>query len=1109
MTTAKHHLKLIEKRNGQIVKFDPKRIALAIYKATDAIGQPNKRLAKALADQVVELLAARLPLGQTPTVEGVQDIVEEVLVKSQKADLAKTYIIYRQRHKEIREGKIPLIAIKEEFDSSPNAMVVLKKRYLKKDEKNGEAVETPSEMFQRVARNIAYADHLYKTLYYQDVDVNQTAEEFFQIMNQGYFMPNSPTLMNAGRPLQQLSACFVLPVGDSMVEIFDAIKYTALIHRSGGGTGFSFSRLRPSGDRVKSTQGESSGPLSFMKVFNAATEVIKQGGKRRGANMGILRVDHPDILDFIVCKKNNDAFNNFNLSVAITDKFMTALKNNGDYELVNPRNGEVASTLSAKKVFDLIVSMAWQNGEPGVIFIDTINRFNPTPNLGQIESTNPCLSGDALILTNQGVRQIKELINYEPKLKFLADLKSVGGKGSSFIDGNVIYTGKKMIYRVTLKNGMFIDATGNHKILTNHGFIEVKELKLGDDICIHIEDVLSVRSNDTNKNVAQLLGWLIGDGWVYCDNRYSTKYKHYGFVFSKDDFMALNVIKQTLKRFDISFKERVNKGCTEVFCCGKKTMEFFNKFGINFEKEKSIPNAILSGERNGIIGFLQGLFSADGSVSKSSDFRNRRRIVLTSVSPRLLHQVQILLAALGIYSSVKKGSTPKGVPYGRGKISKARQRYDLYITANSFFRFVDKVGFPLSQKKQKRAEIIVKSTKNLKFSRSIPSWSKLVSVNPLCVERVYDISEPAIHSFVANGFVVHNCGEVPLLPYESCNLGSINLTKMTTKDKQVDWEKIKEVVHSAVHFLDNVIDMNRYPLKEIEETVTKTRKIGLGAMGWADLLVQLEIPYDSQAALDLAEKVMLFISNEGYWMSEQLAKARGVFPAWQGSWFDRHNGPKLRNATLTTIAPTGTISIIANASSGIEPYFSIAYTRKNLLDAGDELVEVNPFFMKAAKKEGFYSKELIKKLGEQGSVKEIEEVPEKWRRIFTTSHDISPEFHLRMQAAFQKYTDNAVSKTINFPNRATIQDIERAYLLAYELGCKGLTVYRDKSREKQVLNVGVSAEEKTEAPVGQSVNELLKNGDDVKRCPECKTPMEIKEGCAVCPSCGYSGCSIS
>ncbi|MFH1225894.1 MAG: vitamin B12-dependent ribonucleotide reductase [bacterium] len=740
MSTTKHHFKLIEKRNGQMVKFDPKRIAIAIYKATDAIGQPNKRLSRMLAEQVVELLTARLPWGETPTVEGVQDIVEEVLVKSQKADLAKTYIIYRQKHKEIREGKIPPIAIKEEFNSSPNALVVLKKRYLKKDEKNGETVETPSEMFQRVARNIAYADHLYKTLYYQDVDVNKTAEEFFQIMNQGYFMPNSPTLMNAGRPLQQLSACFVLPVGDSMVEIFDAIKYTALIHQSGGGTGFSFSRLRPGGDRVKSTQGESSGPLSFMKVFNAATEVIKQGGKRRGANMGILRVDHPDILDFVVCKKDVKDFNNFNLSVAITDKFMIALKNNEDYELMNPRNGEVASTLSARKVFDLIVSMAWQNGEPGVIFIDTINKFNPTPQLGQIESTNPC-------------------------------------------------------------------------------------------------------------------------------------------------------------------------------------------------------------------------------------------------------------------------------------------------------------------------------------------------------------------------------GEVPLLPYESCNLGSINLTKMVTKDKQVDWEKIKEVVHSAVHFLDNVIDMNRYPLKEIEETVAKTRKIGLGVMGWADLLAQLEIPYDSQEALDLAEKVMLFVSNEGYWTSEQLAKARGVFPAWQGGWFDKHNGPKLRNATLTTIAPTGTISIIANASSGIEPYFSIAYTRKNLLDAGDELVEVNPYFMKAAKKEGFYSEELIKKLGEQGSVKNIEEVPEKWRRIFTTSHDIAPEYHLRMQAAFQKYTDNAVSKTINFPNSATIQDIEKAYLMAYELGCKGLTVYRDNSREKQVLNIGVvaEAEESAEKPV----NELLKNGDHVKRCPECKTPMEIKEGCAVCPSCGYSGCSVS
>ncbi|MFH1173303.1 MAG: vitamin B12-dependent ribonucleotide reductase, partial [bacterium] len=726
MNNFKSPLKYIEKRDGTLIKFDAKRIATAIFKATAAINLPNKRLAKKLADEVVQALKARLKPDEIINVEGVQDVVEEILINSKDTELARAYIIYRQRHKEIREGKVPPIASKEEFDSSPNAMVVLKKRYLKKDEKNGQE-ETPSEMFKRVASNIAYADHLYKTLYYQDVDIGKTADEFFQIMNKGYFMPNSPTLMNAGRPLQQLSACFVLPVEDDMSGIFESVKNTALIHQSGGGTGFSFSRLRPKGDRVKSTQGTASGPLSFIQVFNAATEVVKQGGKRRGANMGVLRVDHPDILEFIVAKENNDAITNFNLSVAITDKFMKALKENGDYDIVNPRNGEVASTMPARKVFDLIVTMAWKNGEPGVIFIDTINRFNPTPQLGEIESTNPC-------------------------------------------------------------------------------------------------------------------------------------------------------------------------------------------------------------------------------------------------------------------------------------------------------------------------------------------------------------------------------GEQPLLPYESCNLGSINLAKMVTKDKKVDWEELKEVTHSAVHFLDNVIDMNRYPLKEIEIMVGQTRKIGMGIMGWADMLAQMEIPYDSQEALDLGEKVMLFISNEGYYMSEQLAKVRGTFPAWQGSFFDKNKGPKLRNSTTTTIAPTGTISIIANASSGIEPFFSIAYTRKNLLDKGDELVEVNPYFMKAAKKEGFYSKEVIKKVGEKGNIQDIEEIPEKWRRVFVTSHDISPEYHLKMQAAFQKYTDNAVSKTVNFPSSATVKDIEEVFLMAYDLGCKGVTVYRDKSREKQVLNVGVAKEEEPkEEPIGEEkqVSELLKNGDDVKLCPECKTAMEV------------------
>jgi len=770
--------------------------------------------------------------------------------------------------------------------------------------------------------------------------------------------------------------------------------------------------------------------------------------KRRGANMGILRVDHPDILDFITCKEREGILSNFNISVGMTKDFMNAAINDEEYELVSPRTKKVVNKLSARRVLDLIVTMAWKNGEPGVIFLDRINDANPTPEVGQIESTNPCLSGDTLILTNRSVHQMKDLTSFESELKVLADLRSIGREGSSFVDGYAIHTGKKMLYRMKLKNGMFVDATENHKILTDHDFVEIKKLKIGDKVHIHIEDVLPIHSNDNDENVAQLLGWLIGDGWVYCDKRYSTNYKHYGFVFSKEDSIALNKIKKTLEQFNIPFKERINKGCTEVFCCGKKPMEFFDKFGINFEKEKSIPNAILSGGRNSIIGFLQGLFSSDGSVSKHI-YRNRRRIILTSVSFKLLHQVQTLLAALGIYSSIRKGSTPKGVPYGKGKISKARQRYDLYITANSFFKFIDKIGFPLSIKKQKRAEMIAKLTKNLKYSRSIPNWSKVTSISPLQVEDVYDINESIIHSFIANGIIVHNCGEQPLLPYESCNLGSINLSKMV-EDEKVDWEKLGKTVRTAVHFLDNVIDANKYPLPEIEQMTKANRKIGLGVMGFADMLIMLNIPYNSEEAVETAEKVMKFIHDEAVIVSEELAKERGSFTNFENSIF-ANKYKQMRNATVTTIAPTGSIGVIAGASAGIEPLFAISYMRNVAESIGKNLIEINQLFENYAIREGFYTEELMELISRKGSIQKILEIPEKARRIFVTAHDILPEWHIKIQAAFQKHTDNAVSKTVNFPSTATPQDIEDVYMLAYKLGCKGVTVYRDKSREVQVI----------------------------------------------------------
>ncbi len=570
-----------------------------------------------------------------------------------------------------------------ELKLTENARIVLEKRYLQKDS-NGKVIETPEQLFHRVARFIASAELAFD----KNADVNSWENKFYRLMTSLEFLPNSPTLMNAGRELGQLSACFVLPIEDSMESIFDAVKYTALIHKSGGGTGFSFSRIRPKKDRVGSTGGVASGPVSFMRAFDTATDVIKQGGMRRGANMGILNIDHPDILEFISSKEDPTAFTNFNISVAVTNKFMQAVANNEDYELINPHTKEVVGKLNACEVFSKIVDMAWRTGDPGIIFIDRINEFNPTPNLGQIESTNPC-------------------------------------------------------------------------------------------------------------------------------------------------------------------------------------------------------------------------------------------------------------------------------------------------------------------------------------------------------------------------------GEQPLLPYESCNLGSINLSRMTkVKDgkAEIDFDKIKNTVRLAVRFLDNVIEVNRYPLKQIEEMTKKTRKIGLGVMGFADLLIQLSIPYNSDRALEIAETIMRFISTEATGESVELGKIRGLFPAFKGSIYDIKNGPKVRNANRTTIAPTGTLSIIAGCSSGIEPIFALSYYR-HILD-GETLIEINPYFEAVARKEKFYSSELMKRLAEGERLADIKNVPDWVKEVFVTSHDISPEWHVKIQAAFQKYTDSAVSKTVNMPFEATKEDVKNVYMLAYKLGLKGITIYRDRSRDSQVLSTG-------------------------------------------------------
>jgi ribonucleoside-diphosphate reductase alpha chain len=692
-------IKKIRKRDGSIVDFHADRIRDAVHRAFIAVELKNGERAESITREVVKLLEKRFK-EQIPSIEDAQDIVIEVLRKRGYERVAREYQVYRRKKKEIRQLRKEFGI--EEPKLTVNALEVLRRRYLLKNEK-GEIIETPAEMFARVAKAIAKVEKNYGGI------PEETEKKFYNMMTKLEFIPNSPTLFNAGTELGQLSACFVLPVEDSLKSIFTAIKNMALIEKSGGGVGFDFSKLRPRGDIVKSTHGVASGPISFMRVFDVATDVIKAGGRRRGAMMGILRVDHPDIIEFITSKQKTGILSNFNISVAVTDQFMETLEENGKYWLVNPRNHERVKEVKAEEIWDLIASSAWKSGDPGIVFIDEINRHNPTPEIGRIESTNPC-------------------------------------------------------------------------------------------------------------------------------------------------------------------------------------------------------------------------------------------------------------------------------------------------------------------------------------------------------------------------------GEQPLLPYESCNLGSINLSRMI-EDGKINWDKLRETVRNAVHFLDNVIDANKFPLKEIERMTKANRKIGLGVMGFADMLIKLGIPYDSDDALKLAEKLMKNITEEARKKSIELGEERGSFPNFDKSvWKDRYSA--MRNATLTTIAPTGSISIIAGCSSGIEPLFAVSFIRR-VLD-GAQLFEINPLFENMAKERGFYNAKILEEIAKTGSVQKVDGIPEDVKKIFVTALDISPEWHIRMQAAFQKHTDNAVSKTVNMPFEASIEDVRNVFELAWKLKCKGVTVFRYGSRPEQVLYIG---EIKTNKKKFVSAEPEYAGGCPTKTCP--------------------------
>jgi len=1083
----------IRKRDGRIVKFNKNKIADAIQKALVSVGEGDVKAASKLAEKVSKELNRTYDGHTIPGVEEIQDMVEQVLMDGGHAKAAKSYILYRQQRKNLREAK-SMLGVKDDIKLSFNSIKVLERRYLKKNE-NGVIIETPSQMLHRIAENIAQADALYGK---NKRKVKETEHEFYDMTANIEFLPNSPTLMNAGRELQQLSACFVLPVEDSIESIFEALKDTALIHQSGGGTGFSFSRLRPKNDVVRSTGGVASGPISFMKVFDAATDVVKQGGRRRGANMGILNIDHPDILDFITAKERTDVLTNFNISVGITEEFMKAVEENREYDLTNPHTGKPEKQLSARAVFELIVMMAWKNGEPGIIFLDRINKDNPTPKIGRIESTNPCVTGDTLIYTESGPFRAKELWEGNKPVRVCVDSRR--SAYTNLLDAStVMHTGRKRVYKLTTREGYSLRLTGDHNVMTDRGWAEATNLKKGDRI--HVLDRKGSFGVKGKIETGRILGWLVGDGTIKKDRAVLS-------FFGKEKKTLAPYFADVVSR-EVDGLQSLNReypiGVVEIK--GRDEARVSSYRLLTVAGQHTLSDAIFDMSEDFQRGFLQALFTADGSVQGSLE--KGVSIRLAQNNEELLRKVQLMLLNFGIKSRLhlnRRIGMKRNLPDGRGGVKSyyCRPQHELLISKNNVRVFREEIGFLNEDKNLKLSRVLAGAKRGLYRERYTAAFKELLDEG---IEDVYDLTEPLTHSFIANGFVVHNCGEQPLLPYEACNLGSINLSKMV-KDGKIDYNKLRKTVRTAVHFLDNVIDMSKFPISRITNMVRKNRKIGLGVMGFADMLIKLRIPYNSEEALKTAEEVMKFIRDEGRKRSCELARERGVFPNFKKSVYAKTE-LKLRNATITTIAPTGTISIIANASSGIEPLFAISYIR-NIMD-NTELLEVNPLFEEAAQEEGFYSDDLMRQIAKRGSIQGIEDIPEHIRRIFVTSHDIAPDWHLRMQAVFQKYTDNAVSKTVNFPSDATPKDIEHVFMLAYKLGCKGVTVYRDKSREQQVLNIEAVNKTAAEKPPEKFAAEHKVSKTELKKsgtCPECGTKLEFVEGCATCSGCGYSVCSV-
>ncbi len=903
----------------------------------------------------------------------------------------------------------------------PNAMRVLKERYFAK--KADGIVESPREFLWRVASSIAEPERPYAVKLGRDADavVDGVSHAFYEMMARRDFMPNTPCLVNAGRPLSMLSACFVLPVPDSIEGIFYNLKAMALIQKSGGGTGFAFSELRHQGAEVQSTGKDASGPVSFMKVFNAATDSIKQGGVRRGANMGVLRVDHPDVFHFMSCKKELDAenralwnrfsdtgrytdvelahlkqellqtqINNFNISVGVTDEFMQAVKDGSDFALLDPRTREVVKTVPAREIWDAIVEGAWQNGEPGVLFLDH-PHVNPLPGLGPIAATNPCVTADTWVFTSQGARRVRELVG-------VAFEAVVDGRAYPSSPGGFFFTGNKAVFRVKTSRGFEVDATADHPLLVERNGVrtwtKVGDLSLGDTLVLH-DHADAAWKGRGNFAEGRALGTLLSDGQLQVDGAQQFRFRRSG------DGLIGEPPAAEFRRAPSGPDARRTTvaAATQADVSSAVVAELAHAYGL-VRETLHVTDEIESASSAFICGFLQSWFDADGSVR--GDFHDGGSVRLVSISDADLAVAQRMLARLGIVSTV----------FRERLADTGRIYHKLVISRRDMVRFANRVGFS-DEAKQRRLLAVIDARKPDFRDRH---RTEVTAIEPLGTAPVFDCTIPGVHAFDANGLYAHNCGEQFLHGYDSCNLGSINVGHFYDAGaKDVDWDRLGQTTAVALRFLDNVIDANIYPIDEIRDMVTNNRRVGLGIMGFADLLIQMQIAYGSPEAVTFADKLMAFIQQRAADTSETLARERGDFPNKHLSIWAEDPRPR-RNAALLSIAPTGTISMIAGCSFGCEPYFGMAYTKHVMKDAEgrpQHLYYIVPLFEEISKDEGFFSEELLGKIEEnRGSLKGIAGVPQHWQDVFTVAADVTVDQHIDMLAAFQKHTDNAVSKCV-------------------------------------------------------------------------------------------------